>query len=872
MAAKQNLLNFLNSRRVQKTTDSVYTHTGCAGDFKGTYYVKQEDSETFMELYNAALKKKIHLTLTEKHRDTSPIFIDFDFKQESAKRIYTAEHIKAIYTAVTREASHYVDFDEDSLTCYVLEKPAPRADKKHPFKDGFHLHFPNIVTVPTVQKIIRKNLLESGTLSEIFADVNFLNTWEDVYDSAVINKNPLLMYGSTKEGTGPAYTCAYTLWGKEAESEPCKDEPYDLTDCLSIRNKVEFESKVSADKSEEVAAFAAALTAQTDAQPTKVVRPTCNMVLLGEVEQLVAMLAPSRADARNDWRAVGSSLHSVDESLLPVWDKFSQLSAKYQPGECEKMWYDFKPGNTIRSLHYWARIDNPEQYKKYNAASMQTAMLTALSGSHYDVAQVVYSMFKFDYVSTKDDKDKTIRYKFTGHRWEVCVGGVDLRLKFSTDVYKSFMAMSKSCTKKARADSDESDDEDKDDTGDQYRKIAKRFKYQTFKNALLKESADIFYVPDKEFLNKLNESPHLIGFENGVYDLDTMGFRAGRPNDFLTCTTGYCYNTESNPKMRKEILALLRSIYDTDEMVRYMLQFGAYILHGDKKQEIMHFWVGEGGNGKGIMQTLFDKTLDNYYYAPDVSIFTGTKKSSSAPNSDIARGKGKRLWCMTQPSTDDKFNTAKLKKKSRRDRIQARDLYKSFVEYIPQFVLVVQMNNKSSLDNWDKGVVRRIRVIEHLFQFVENPTRYNERQGDEKLKSNIADNEEYWQEFMRLLIETYVHIQQHGKMADPQAVLDSTTEYMEANNVVGGFLSGFYDITNNKDDIIKAGPLYDAFKASHHYVGKNQQQFREAMIANGQKAEKITKRGSFHNNVVYRGIVLKVLAEEEEEAEVDDLG
>jgi hypothetical protein len=173
MAAKQNLINFLSSRQVQKTLDLEYTHTGCAGDFKGTYYVQQEHFETFLDLYSAALKKKIHLSLTEKHRDTLPIFIDFDFKQESAKRIYTADHIKAIYTAITQEASHYVDFDEDALTGYVLEKPAPRADKKHPYKDGFQLHFPDIVTVPTVQHIIRKNLLASDTLSEIFVDVKF---------------------------------------------------------------------------------------------------------------------------------------------------------------------------------------------------------------------------------------------------------------------------------------------------------------------------------------------------------------------------------------------------------------------------------------------------------------------------------------------------------------------------------------------------------------------------------------------------------------------------------------------------------------------------------------------------------------------------
>jgi P4 family phage/plasmid primase-like protien len=749
----------------------------------------------------------------------------------------------------------------------VLEKPAPRADKKHPFKDGFHLHFPDIVTVPTVQHIIRKNLLESDTLSEIFADVKFLNTWEDIYDSAVIDKNPLLMYGSTKDGIGPVYTCAYTLWGEEGESEPCEDEPSDLTDRLSIRNKngENDEPKVLADKAERVAAFAAAMTAKSEAQPTKVVRPTCNVVLLGEVEQLVAMLSSFRANARNDWLAVGSSLHSIDESLLPIWDKFSQLSAKYQPGECEKMWYDFKPGNTIRSLHYWARIDNPEQYKKYNASSMQTALMTLLSGSHYDVAQVLYSMFKFDFVSTKDGKHNNTWYKFGGHRWEESVGGVDLCNKLSTDVYKAYMAMSKDLGKKARAEAEYlDDDEDKDDGVDQFRKIAKRLKNHTFKCAIMKECADIFYMSDKEFTSKLNESPHLLGFDNRVYDLDAMVFRPSRPNDFVTFTTGYNYNPESEPKTRKVLYSLLKSIYGIDELVRYMLEFGAYTLHGSKKDEIIHFWVGKGGNGKGIVDKLYDVCLGDYYYQPDLSIFTGGTRSSSSANDEIAKGKGKRMWVMTEPGTDDNFNTAELKKKSGRDRIQARHLYKGFVEYIAQFVLVFQMNNKSALDIYDGGMLRRLRLIEHLFQFVENPTKPNERQGDTDLKDKILNDDVYRQESMRMLIETYVNIQLNGKAQTPKAVLDFTKSYMDSNNVIGGFLLKFYDITNNKDDIIKAGDLYQAFKTSHYYAGKNQQQFKEAMISNGHTAEKITKRGPFHNNVVYYGIVPKDLADEEE--------
>jgi hypothetical protein len=151
------------------------------------------------DLYIKTLEAGDRLHLTEKHREgKSPIYIDFDFKQLSGDRLYTPEHVRELYLAIAQWASHYVQFTPEDLTCYVLEKPSPRPDKNHPYKDGFHLIFPDIVTSPTVQHLIRKNILDSDSLAEIFGDCGFKNNYSDMYDEAVIEKNNLMMYGSQK--------------------------------------------------------------------------------------------------------------------------------------------------------------------------------------------------------------------------------------------------------------------------------------------------------------------------------------------------------------------------------------------------------------------------------------------------------------------------------------------------------------------------------------------------------------------------------------------------------------------------------------------------------------------------------------------------
>lgn len=78
----------------------------------------------------------------------------------------------------------------------------------------------------------------------------------------------------------------------------------------------------------------------------------------------LALLSSERADDRKSWLEVGMALHSVSLDLLDDWDRWSQQSDKYTPGECARQWRSFeaKPGGvTIASLIQWARDDSGDQ-------------------------------------------------------------------------------------------------------------------------------------------------------------------------------------------------------------------------------------------------------------------------------------------------------------------------------------------------------------------------------------------------------------------------------------------------------------------------------------------------------------------------------
>jgi hypothetical protein len=72
----------------------------------------------------------------------------------------------------------------------------------------------------------------------------------------------------------------------------------------------------------------------------------------------LSALSPYRANDYDVWLAVGMALHSVSDSLLTEWENWSQQSAKYKPGDCDKKWKSFnRQGVAIGSLAHMAKQD-----------------------------------------------------------------------------------------------------------------------------------------------------------------------------------------------------------------------------------------------------------------------------------------------------------------------------------------------------------------------------------------------------------------------------------------------------------------------------------------------------------------------------------
>jgi len=80
-------------------------------------------------------------------------------------------------------------------------------------------------------------------------------------------------------------------------------------------------------------------------------------------------MPPEAADDYDIWITAGQALHSLDESLLDVWEDWSKQSDKYRPGECQRRWKSFSKsgGRGVGSLIHIAK-ENGWQPKEHPAA------------------------------------------------------------------------------------------------------------------------------------------------------------------------------------------------------------------------------------------------------------------------------------------------------------------------------------------------------------------------------------------------------------------------------------------------------------------------------------------------------------------------
>ena len=618
-----NLKQFL--QRHKTIPEKTFTHTSLGEppkSYPGSYCIEPTDEEDFYDYYtNYVFSKGGEAHLTERHKEVSPILIDLDFRHDNTNmnRRYTKNFKEIFLKEYIKIVCDLVDVAEEDRVAFVLEKDKPVLPHgKSVLKDGIHIIFPFIITNPKLQYIFRYKSIMNDTIIELFNSIDVTNTPEDIFDIAVIEKNNWQMYGSCKPSNLTyKLTDIVKLTGEHQNySINYLENNYsdkELVKLLSIRD-IQSDKIVSMDEiADRIEEAYTLLPKKQQVKKRRQIRKRKSPLVKNRVDDdedlvfiksVVKILNNKRTDSYSDWIRLGWCLHNIDYRLLEDWVEFSKKSEKFVAGECEKEWDNMKnEGLGIGSLYLWAKDDDLLKFTELSRDNLRKCMIDSLSIAPNDIAKVVKHMYKNEFVCCSSKRN--IWYQFKNHRWREIDNAVELRKRLSHDLVDEYLKLNMYISKKAYEIDMEINNKDKQHYMENLKiiqKIIDKLKNTSFKKNVIVECSELFH--DSKFEQRLDKKLSLIGFENGVYDLDMLQFRDGVFEDYISLSSGInYYDHEEDDENLLAVIKFLEEVLPKRNIREYVLKLMSTFLHGAVKQEKFHIWTGCHAKGSGIMNS-----------------------------------------------------------------------------------------------------------------------------------------------------------------------------------------------------------------------------------------------------------------------------
>lgn len=518
------------------------------------------------------------------------------------------------------------------------------------------------------------------------------------------------------------------------------------------------------------------------------------------------------------WIRVGWALRNISDKLFIVWVVFSSQSRdKFSYSDIPTLyndhWVKFDLNNpnglTKRSIMHWSKVDANDKYNEirkdcidfyinktiYISKSSIDEDKIQKSCGEFDLAVVLYHLYKDQYVCVS--VKNSVWYMYKKHRWVEIDSGTTLRKSISNEMRDLYYGKMKEIS--AKISMEENSTEPKEDIVKIYKAqmgkladIVSRLAKTNDKKNIMTESKELFFDP--EFLSKLDTNPYLLCFENGVIDFKTNQFRKGYPDDYLSKTTRINY-TPISPQIHQpiinEINDFMTKLFPVKELHDYMWEHLASTLIGTSSNQTFNMYIGVGQNGKSVLISLMEMVLGEYKGDVPLSLVTDKRTKIGGLAPEMVALKGVRYAVMQEPSKGDRINEGVMKQiTSGIDPIQARSPYMTqSITFIPQFKLVVCSNEFMEIKSQDHGTWRRIRVVDFMSLFVENP-----KQGDiEKpyqflLDKAIKEKFTYWKEvFASMLVSKAFETK--GMVKDCNIVMNSSNSYRENQDYIAEYFS-----------------------------------------------------------------------------------
>ena len=312
----------------------------------------------------------------------------------------------------------------------------------------------------------------------------------------------------------------------------------------------------------------------------------------------------------------------------------------------------------------------------------------------------------------------------------------------------------------------------------------------------------------------LDTDPYILCVKNGIVELKSGEMRPARRDDHCTFCAPVEWQGIDAPRPKWE--ATVKEILGGNEDAYHYFQrlLGMAVVGKVLEKNFLLMFGEEGDSGKTTIFEILFGVLGGYAAPMPVELLldSGMPTNPNAPTPAIMDLRGKRICWASEPADNRRFSVDRIKLMSGGDTLTARSPYgKENITFSPSHTLFMLSNNEPHASASDSAFWKRLRQIDCPFEFVDNPTKLNQKQVDRTLKDTILKEEASG--VLAWLVQGFIEYNSGGGSNPPECIMKATAEYRAREDKVLQFKNDCIEETPGSE--ITGQELYDKFKKWH---------------------------------------------------------
>ena len=481
--------------------------------------------------------------------------------------------------------------------------------------------------------------------------------------------------------------------------------------------------------------------------------------------------------------------------------------------------------NTIRTLAYYSKKENPTEYKAWYTKWVDNAIESTLSCYERNISKLLYKINWLEYIY-----DGEQWYQFYEGKWKnIKKKAFDLREKLSSIINLINKYKLKLIGRLSRQKGNEETARNAiNDIITKCHKICDKLNGRPGRDNIISLAAEFFR--EEDFNDVINKNPNLTGIEGGgVIEVNNNHaiYRQCRPDDYISiCTSIIFYkNFTFQSPILKNYLSWLEKMFIYPDVIMYMRRFLASLLRSGNPDKIFMSWIGDGDNAKSTFRLCIETVFGIIYsFTFPSHMITSSRRPSSSTTSELDGAKHAKVVFVSEPKRMDKVNSAFIKEITGDKNVYNRQIFKEGELMEITFKPIYLSNKPLRLDEYDDAIKRRCYFVEFLGKWSLNAPDDEEEQKEQRLYKldNTFDQQipNMARAMLWLMVHDYEAYRKEG-LNPPDRIKNFKDNFWKETDMLINFVDECIMKTGNPEDKIKVKTTYDLFRV--WYIATNGQ-------------------------------------------------